>query len=156
MKNFIKEHTTLSIVIVSILLLFLIVLGIILMNKVSKEKAEYLPNEYIFADKVSELKGTKTISNANLKKEQCIDNICVSNVAIYSTKNEVRVECTITNKGKKRKSGRLQLNFGNKKLTVSYMNLSVGDETKAFANFYDMNLQVVTEYTLEKAPKVKK
>ena len=155
MKKFIKENKTVSTIIISVILILLITLLVLLLKK-DKEKGEPFPNNYIFENRVVELPGTKVVTNDDLNAEQCIDEICVSNVKIYSTKTEGRIECTVTNKGEQTKSDYLRVIFGDKGVVIHYTNVNPGESKETVAQFRNGSLQDAANFTLEKLTKKEK
>ena len=149
MKKFIKENKTVSIIIISILFVLIVAILVLLLRKDNKN-SEPLPNDYIFEDKVVELPGTKVVTSDDLNAEQCIDDICVSNVKIYSTKTEGRIECTVTNKGEQTKSDYMRVKFGDKGVVIHYTNVNPGESIETVAQFRNGSLQDATSFTLEK------
>lgn len=157
MKKFIKEKSNLLIIIVSILIIILIVLGLVLITKHrNKSSNEDMSSEYIFKDTVVELAGTKIISNDKLKVEHCLNDICISNMKVYSTENEGRIECTITNKTNETKSGYFKVIFGKKVVLVGYNELMPDTSTKKVSEFVGFSLQDANDYKLEKLSKEEK
>lgn len=155
MKKFIIDHVNIAIIIVSVLLIFLLALAVILSTK-KKQSFKAMNNNYEIIEKEVELAGTKVVSNDNLSTEQCLNDICVSNVVIYSTTNQGRVECTITNKTEKEKSGYLKIVLGDKKLVLGYKKLAAGDSITTTSQFNGYSLQGIDNYSLEKLTKAER
>lgn len=149
MKKFIVDHINVAIIITSALLLFLLALVVILATK-KHNATKGMSNEYIINEEKVELAGTKVVSNDNLSAEQCLNDICVSNVVVYSTTSQGRVECTITNNSEKEKSGYLKIVLGDKKLVLGYKKLAVGDSITTTSQFNGYSLQDIDNYSLEK------
>lgn len=155
MKKFIVDHINVAIIITSALLIFLLALMVILATK-KHNVTKSMSNEYVISEENVELAGTKVVSNDNLSTEQCLNDICVSNVVIYSTTNQGRVECTITNKTEKEKSGYLKIVLGDKKLVLGYKKLAVGDSITTTSQFNGYSLQGIDNYSLEKLTKAER
>ena len=152
MKKFIKEHSTLAIVIISVLLILLVILGVILATR-QKNSHKVMGNDYLIQEKEVEFPGTKVVSTDGLKEEKCLNNICVSNITVYSNDSRGRIECTITNKTQEKKSGYLKVLFDNQTLIVAYNNLLPEGSTKAVAQFEGYSLKDANNYSLDSLSK---
>ena len=133
MKEFIKEKSNLLIIIVSILIIILIVLGLVLITKHRNKK-----------------------NISDIMCNICLNDICISNMKVYSTENEGRIECTITNKTNKTKSGYFKVFFGKKVVLVGYNELMPNTSTKKVSEFVGFSLQDADDYKLEKLSKEEK
>lgn len=151
MKNFIKDNMKLIIIILSILILLLIIIGLVLISKSSKNEEGF--NDYEISNEVVELPGTKVVKNDTLKEEHCIDKICVSDVVIYKTDKDGRVECNITNKNENTESGYLRLKFNEIHLIVAYKNVLSNSSSKAVAQYTNMDIKDIGNYSVEKLTK---
>ncbi len=153
MEKFVKENKDSLILFATVLAFLLAIIIVALTSKKLQNEVENMGNEYIFEDKVVELPGTKEISTDELKAEHCLDTICITDVTVYSTESEGRIECTVTNKGEESASGYLRLKFGEKGVVVHYTDISPEDSSKVVAQFKGGSLQDATDYTIEKLSK---
>lgn len=151
MKKFITENMKIIIIILSILILLLIIIGLIFAAKTTKDRNDQ--TDYTFSNEVVELPGTKILKSDKLAEEHCLDNICVSDVIIYTVNNEGRMECNITNKSNDTKSGYLRLKFNKESLIISYQDLSPDSSSKATAQYTNKKIDNINDYSLEKLTK---
>ena len=148
MKKFITENMRIIIIILSILILLLIIIGLVLITNSTKDKNDQ--TDYTISNEVVELPGTKVLKSDKLAEEHCLDNICVSDVIIYTVNNEGRMECNITNKSNDTKSGYLRLKFNKESLIISYQDLLPDSSSKATAQYTNKKINDVDDYSLEK------
>ena len=148
MKKKINENMKSIIIVLSILILILIIGALVLIGKSNK-------NGYanIIESEVVEFPGTKVISNDNLKKEHCLNDICVSDVNIYKVDNKGRLECKVENKSEQTRSGYLKLKFQETSFTIAYRDLKPGIFEKSIAQFTNKKITDTTDYVLEELTK---
>jgi len=147
--KFIKKH---RILIVSILLVILIVVGVILFLN-SRNVDTGRGNEYKYEDEVIELPGTTSYKNDELSSKHCLNGICIDNANFYYNDEMGRVEYTITNTTKKRKSGYLKMIFKDKSLLIVYNDLEPGKTIKSVSQYQGIEIEDKSDYKLEKLTK---
>ncbi len=142
--NFIKKNRILIIV---ILLIILIVVGVILFIN-SKPKDTGRGNDYKFKEEVIEIPGTITYKNDELSAKHCLKKICIENVVFYYNDKVGRVEYTITNTSKKKKSGYLKMVFNNNSLIVAYNDLESMETIKSESQYMGIEIEDKSDYKL--------
>ena len=91
-----------------------------------------------------------TISNRALKKEQCVNDICVKKVVVTCYPDRGSITYKITNKGKEKVSGYLKLEFENFTGYLVYNDLKPGKTTDGYVGYSGYDLRNVKEYKLKK------
>ena len=142
--KFIKKNRILIIV---ILLIILIVVGVILFIN-SKPKDTGRGNDYKFKEEVIEIPGSTTYKNDELSAKHCLNKICIENVVFYYNDKMGRVEYTITNTSKKKKSGYLKMVFNNKSLIIAYNDLKSMETVKSESQYMGIEIEDKSDYKL--------
>ena len=133
----------------------IVVLSILLMlasnyyknhNKVDLSKYEggiYISSEeYVSPDLV-------LVTNSKMKREKCLDGICVRGVVIEIDGNSGQVKYKIRNTTKKTKSGILKLVFDNISVLAIYDDLESGKTVESFSSFTGIDLRNEKDYELK-------
>lgn len=142
--NFIKKNRILIIV---ILLIILIVVGVILFIN-SRVKDTGRGNDYKFKEEVIEIPGSTTYKNDELSAKHCLNKICIENVVFYYNDKMGRVEYTITNTSKRKKSGYLKMVFNNKSLIIAYNDLKSMETVKSESQYMGIEIEDKSDYKL--------
>ena len=144
--KFIKKH---GILIIIVLIVILVIVGVILfLNSMKKDTGK--GNEYDFDDEVIELPGTTSYKNDELSAKHCLNNICIDKATFYYNDNIGRVEYTITNTSKTKKSGYLKMVFKDKSLIVVYKDLEPNKTIKSQSQYQGVEIEDKSNYKLEK------
>lgn len=130
MSNDKKKKTIILVIIV--LALVILTVGIILAfseEKTSKGKNPLDDDEY--KNNYTLVNGEKyadatVITSDALKKDHCLDDICIRDLTIYESDDYNNVEMTIANNGSDTATGSLALVFEERVLMVSYDSLKGG------------------------------
>ena len=142
--KFIKKNRILIIV---ILLIILIVVGVILfLNSGNKDTGR--GNDYKFKEEVIEIPGSTTYKNDELSAKHCLNKICIENVVFYYNDKMGRVEYTITNTSKRKKSGYLKMVFNNKSLIIAYNDLKSMETVKSESQYMGIEIEDKSDYKL--------
>ena len=91
-----------------------------------------------------------TITNQSLKKEQCINDLCVRNVVLNSYPNKGSITYKITNKSNKELSGYLKLVFDSYTAYIVYDKLGAGKTEDGYVGYSGFDLRNEKEYKLQK------
>ena len=143
--KFIKKNRILIIV---ILLIILIVVGVILFIN-SRVKDTGRGNDYKFKDEVIEIPGSTTYKNDVLSAKHCLNKICIENVVFYYNDKMGRVEYTITNTSKRKKSGYLKMVFNNTtSLLITYSDLESNESIKSESQYMGIEIEDKSDYKL--------
>ena len=134
---------------------FLILLGIILFSNSSSNKEKSPSNKdsvsnysehYIYDNDI--YRDATVISNDNLNKEHCLDNICIKNLKIYQGPSYYNVELQIVNKTEEDKTNQLALVFGDRVLFVSYKDLKKGATSDYTIELGDEIISNTSDFTV--------
>ena len=90
-----------------------------------------------------------TVTNWKMKKEQCVNDICVKSVKITCYEDRGNITYKITNKSKDKKSGYLKLVFDNYTATIVYEELEPNKTTDGLTGYSGYDLRKVKEYKLQ-------
>jgi len=116
-----KNLRVMIVTVVVFLSLLLFVIGSVLLFG-GKDKKKGGKAEYDIAE-VDIYKDFKVTTSEKLKKEHCLDKICINDLTIYQDDGKYDIVFKIKNTGSLKKSGYLKVVFGNRPLTVKYTNL---------------------------------
>lgn len=98
-----------------------------------------------------EIPGTFIRNIDTLKKEHCVEDICISNMKIFYRKNQGRIEYEITNKSKKKVTGAIKLKFDNDNVTyIVFSKLKKGETRNGIISYNDADYSNVYNYSLKK------
>lgn len=98
-----------------------------------------------------EIPGTFIRNIDTLKKEHCVEDICISNMKIFYRKNQGRIEYEITNKSKKKVTGAIKLKFDNDNVTyILFSKLKKGETRNGTISYNDADYSNVYNYSLKK------
>jgi len=133
----------------------LILLGVILFGKFSsnkektpsnKENVSSYKDRYIYDNDI--YRDATVISNGNLDKEHCLDDVCIQNLKIYQGSSYYNVELQIVNKTGEAKTNQLALVFGDRVLFVSYKDLKGGNTTNYTIELGDKTISDTSDFTV--------
>ena len=148
MKKLVAAHKEIVfIVLIIVFLLIAIVLGVWLAP--DKKENKKSNDKYQFTGEVKEIEGTTEYSNDDLKKDHCIDDICISEATFYYLGNEGRVDYVITNKSSSKQSGSYKMVFGDDYLVVYFTDLEPGKPVKTTSQYVGKTIPNMENYTLE-------
>lgn len=148
MKSKLIENKNLKIIL-PIILFFVLILIVALASKADKNRDDkVLEDGYTISNEVVELPGTNIISNEALNATKCIDDICLSDVKIYSAEGIGRVECMAVNNTSEVKSGNIEITLGEAKILISYKNLEPGESRKLEAGYGGGTIENVNDYSI--------
>ena len=106
-------------------------------------------NDYKFQEEVIEIPGTTIYKNDELSAKHCINEICIENVVFYYNDKVGRVEYTITNTSKKKKSGYLKMVFNNTtSLLITYSDLESNESIKSESQYMGIEIEDKSDYKL--------
>ena len=88
------------------------------------------------------------VTNNGLKKEQCINDICISNVYIICTKIGGTIHFTVKNNSKKTKSGYLKINFDDYNTFIVYSKVEPGKTKNGFTTYHNHDLTKTNDYSI--------
>ena len=155
MKKLVAAHKEIVfIVLIIVFLLIAIVLGVRLAP--DKKENKNSNDKYQFTGELKEIEGTTEYSNDDLKKDHCIDDICISEATFYYLGNEGRVDYVITNKSSSKQSGSYKMVFGDDYLVVYFTDLEPGKPVKTTSQYVGKTIPNMENYTLEYLRKKKK
>ena len=141
-----KKYLIIMIIIIILILLLIIVTNVFNKDNINinelEEGAYILPGEVKNTD-------MKKVSNRGLKKEKCIDDICISNVYIECSKDGGYVHFSVTNKGKETKSGYLKLIIGDLDSVIIYSKVEPGKTKKSSTQYSDKDLGKAKDYSIQ-------
>ena len=148
MKKWINTHKeVIFIVLIIVFLLLAIVLGILLAP--GKKENQKSNDKYHFTGEVKEIAGTTKYSNDNLKKDHCIDDICITEATFYYLGDEGRIDYVITNKSSSKKSGSYKMVFGDDYLIIYFTDLEPNKSFKTTSQYVGKTISNMDDYTLE-------
>lgn len=136
-------------IIISIAIIVLIILIIILASKADKKRDGKVTDDgYTIKDEVVELPGTNIITNDGLNATKCVDDICISEVKIYSAEGIGRVECNVTNNTSIVKDGHLEMTLGENKILITYKSVAPGETRTIEAEYGGGTIGNVEDYSI--------
>ncbi len=150
MRKFIIKHAKL---LVSVLLVFLIVLGLVEIfhfSKIEKEQMKKRPvNNYIFSRENIEVPGTETYTNEVLQNPHCLDSICITGATFYYIGDSGRVDYTIENHSNQSATGYLKMNFGDNHLIIAYRSVPANGKVTNTSQYVNVTFSSKEDYSLE-------
>ena len=156
--NFIKSKKIISLIIIIILLLLVLSLVYFLGKKDTNKGQELIDGKYIksgeyyFDTSANAYDPNILIRTSDaIKKEHCLDNICLSDVVIkYTRENEGYVQSTVTNKSKSKQSGYVKMDFGDDLILLVSYNLKPNESDTSYSIYNSLDLNNVVDYKLIK------
>lgn len=139
-----------AIIVVIIILVVLLIIGLIVKWYTSRVVEDPNFEGVTILPGIPNDPNRSTISNWKLKKEQCIDDICVKNVKITCYDDRGNITYVVTNKGKEKASGYLKLVFENYSAIIVYKDIEPGKSSDGFTGYSGYDLRKVNNYKLEK------
>lgn len=148
MKKWVKAHKeTVYIVLIIVALLVVIILGVLLAPE--KKDNPKSNNNYHFTNEVKEIEGTVEYSTDDLKKDHCIDDICISDATFYYLGDEGRIDYVVTNNSSSKKSGSYKMVFGDEYLVVYFTDIEPGKSFKTTSQYIGKTIPNMDDYTLD-------
>lgn len=151
-----KKNWKIILLIIAVVLLVIGFIFLLPKHKSSPKDQIDENNFYKYSEETTELEGTEVITNDRLKDLHCLDRICISDVEITYLETFGRVDYTVWNRGSKKESGYLKLNFGTNTVLVSYQDLKPDQKISSSYQFFTEDFHSVTDYTIEKLTKEEK
>ena len=149
--NILKNKKVL-IIVISVLVLILVIVGLVLFFT-HNGKDNRRENNYDINDEIIDLPGTVTYTSDELNSKHCLKGICIENATFSYTDQIGKVEYTITNTSKKKKSGYLKMVFGNQTLLVVYKNLKPNWTVKSSSQYVGVEITDKNDYELKELTK---
>lgn len=127
-----EQKRKVIIVVTIVLALVILITGITLAFRSGKSnKGKKVIDDELYKNNYTIVNGEKyadatVITNNTLKKDHCLEDICIRNLTIYQATDYNNVEMTVVNNGKGTATGSLALVFGDRVLVISYNSLDGG------------------------------
>lgn len=144
-----KKDKTRNIVIAVLVVAILILLILIIVNIFKTDDTKTTEGVYIVPGEYTDPNLVK-VTNRNLKKEQCVDNICVSNIVINCDESYGKIDYVIKNKNKSKKSGYLKITIGDYSSYIIYNELGAGKSKNEYIFYNGYDLRKAKNYSIKK------
>lgn len=137
------------VVVASILLLVGLIVILSLKPEDKKEEIKIGKNNYRI-ETGKEYENATVITNDTLRKEHCVDEICIKDLTIYYFNDYNNIELEIINKGLDNASGYIRVTFGDLERTVAYKNLKKNEKTHYIIQLGDKKVPDTSDFKVRK------
>ena len=144
-----SKKRKIAIVIVSVLLIILVLVILLFISPKDKVNLDDYPSSKVYIIKGQKDPNEKTVTNKNLKKEQCVNKICVKNVNITINGNMSQITYKITNKGDEPSSGYLKMVFNGDDKQFLIYDLQAGETKDGQIGVHGRDLTKYKKYELQ-------
>ena len=133
-----------------IIMILIIVIVVLFAISNNTPKANKNPDAVSIIPGVPDDPNRITVTNKNMKKEQCVNDICIKDVVVTCYPDRGSIKYKITNKGKSEVSGYLKMVFDNYTGYIVYNNLGGGKTEDGYIGYSGYDLRKIKEYQLRK------
>lgn len=151
-----KKNRKILLYIVAVVASIFLLVGLIVILSTNdhgkKEEGKIGKNNYkIVTGK--EYEDVTVITNDTLKKEHCLDDICIKDLTIYYFNNYNSIELDIINKGLKSATGYMKVVFGDLERTVAYKDLKQNGEVHYIIQLDKVKVPNTDDFSIRKLTK---
>ena len=144
-----SKKRKIAIVVVSILLIVFILIILLFISPKDELNLDDYPSSKVYIIRGQKNPDEKTVTNKNLKKEQCVNNICVKNVIITINGNISQITYKITNKGDEPSFGYLKMVFNGDDKQFLIYDLQAGETKDGQIGVHGRDLSKYKKYELQ-------